>query len=129
MKQNIIKKYDGDSHQILKNIEKYEVFEIIENKEKENNNVGFSDSMIRLGTEVAKDILVLNQIPKNLFVSSVDPSLLSNLKGGFGTAVFKDGKISEHAPFLKVDMDLSKIVTLFCCDANCFYCSRTALYV
>lgn len=113
MKQNIIKKYDGDSHQILKNIEKYEVFEIIENKEKENSNVGFSDSMIRLGTEVAKDILVLNQIPKNLFVSSVDPSLLLNLKGGFGTAVFKDGKISEHAPFLKADMDLSKIVTPF----------------
>lgn len=113
MKQNIIKKYDGDSHKILKNIEKYEVFEIVENKEKENNNVGFSDSMIRLGTEVAKDILVLNQISKNLFVSSVDPSLLSNLKGGFGTAVFKDGKISEHAPFLKADMDLSKIVTPF----------------
>ena len=113
MKQNIIKKYDGDSHQILKNIEKYEVFEIVENKEKENNNVGFSDSMIRLGTEVAKDILVLNQIPKNLFVSSVDPSLLSNLKGGFGTAVFKDGKISEHVPFLKANMDLSKIVTPF----------------
>lgn len=113
MSQNMIRKYKEDPSKVLSNLEKYEIFQVVRNDETADKINQYSDSIVKIGTEIARDILVSQQIPKNLFISSVDPSLLSNLKGGFGTAIFKDGKISEHAPFFKADLDLSKVVTPF----------------
>lgn len=82
-----------------------------------SNKVNISDGIVKSGVEILRDTSLIKETSK-LFKCTVNASELGKINGkygeGFGTAVYKNGKLDGHAAFNNVDGgDIYKIITPF----------------
>lgn len=98
---------------MINNLSNYNIFKIDESNSNGINIGNFSDSVVKVASELFKDGLILEKTSK-LFkcVTSIN-SLMKFTTGGYGSAIMKDGKISEHAKFFPVGGDISKVISPF----------------
>lgn len=104
---------DEDKNNLINNLSNYDIFKIDESKANDINIGNFSDSVVKVTSELFKDGLILEKTSKLFKCDTSINSLMKFTKGGYGSAVMKDGKISEHAKFIPVDGDISKVISPF----------------
>lgn len=104
---------DEDKNNLINNLSNYDIFKIDESKANDINIGNFSDSVVKVTRELFKDGFILEKTSKLFKCDTSINSLMKFTKGGYGSAVMKDGKISEHAKFIPVDGDISKVISPF----------------
>lgn len=104
---------DAEKNTLINNLSNYDIFKIDESKANDINIGNFSDSVVKVTSELFKDGLILEKTSKLFKCDTSINSLMKFTKGGYGSAVMKDGKISEHAKFIPVDGDISKVISPF----------------
>ena len=104
---------DEDKNTLINNLSNYDIFKIDESKANDINIGNFSDSVVKVTSELFKDGLILEKTSKLFKCDASINSLMKFTKGGYGSAVMKEGKISEHAKFIPVDGDISKVISPF----------------
>lgn len=104
---------DEEKNTLINNLSDYDIFKIDESKANDINIGNFSDSVVKVTSELFKDGLILEKTSKLFKCDTSINSLMKFTKGGYGSAVMKDGKISEHAKFIPVDGDISKVISPF----------------
>lgn len=104
---------EEDKNTLINNLSNYDIFKIDESKANDINIGNFSDSVVKVTSELFKDGLILEKTSKLFKCDTSINSLMKFTKGGYGSAVMKEGKISEHAKFIPVDGDISKVISPF----------------
>ena len=104
---------EADKNTLINNLNNYDIFKIDENNANEMNVGNFSDSIVKVASELFKDGLILEKTSKLFKCDTSINSLMKFTTGGYGSAIMKDGKISEHAKFFPVGGDMSKVISPF----------------
>lgn len=104
---------DEDKNTLINNLSNYNIFKIDESNSNGINIGNFSDSVVKVASELFKDGLILEKTSKLFKCDTSINSLMKFTTGGYGSAIMKDGKISEHAKFFPVGGDISKVISPF----------------
>ena len=104
---------EADKNTLINNLGNYNIFKIDESNSTVINIVNFSDSVVKVASELFKDGLILEKTSKLFKCDTSINSLMKFTTGGYGSAIMKDGKISEHAKFFPVGGDISKVISPF----------------
>lgn len=104
---------DEDKNTLINNLSNYNIFKIDESNSNGINIGNFSDSVVKVASELFKDGLILEKTSKLFKCDTSINSLMKFTTGGYGSAIMKDGKISEHAKFFPVGSDISKVISPF----------------
>lgn len=104
---------DEDKNTLINNLSNYNIFKIDERNSNGINIGNFSDSVVKVASELFKDGLILEKTSKLFKCDTSINSLMKFTTGGYGSAIMKDGKISEHAKFFPVGGDISKVISPF----------------
>lgn len=104
---------EADKNTLINNLSNYNIFKIDESNSNGINMGNFSDSVVKVASELFKDGLILEKTSKLFKCDTSINSLMKFTTGGYGSAIMKDGKISEHAKFFPVGDDISKVISPF----------------
>lgn len=104
---------EADKNTLINNLSNYNIFKIDESNSNGINIGNFSDSVVKVASELFKDGLILEKTSKLFKCDTSINSLMKFTTGGYGSAIMKDGKISEHAKFFPVGDDISKVISPF----------------
>lgn len=104
---------EADKNTLINNLSNYNIFKIDESNSNGINIGNFSDSVVKVASELFKDGLILEKTSKLFKCDTSINSLMKFTTGGYGSAIMKDGKISEHAKFFPVGGDISKVISPF----------------
>ena len=104
---------ETDKNTLINILSNYNIFKIDENNANGMNIGNFSDSVIKVASELFKDGLILEKTSKLFKCDASINSLMKFTTGGYSSAIMKDGKISEHAKFFPVGGDMSKVISPF----------------
>lgn len=104
---------EADKNTLINNLSNYNIFKIDESNSNGINIGNFSDSVVKVASELFKDGLILEKTSKLFKCDTSINSLMKFTTGGYGSAIMKDGKISEHAKFFPVGNDISKVISPF----------------
>lgn len=104
---------EADKNTLINNLSNYNIFKIDESNSNGINIGNFSDSVVKVASELFKDGLILEKTSKLFKCNTSINSLMKFTTGGYGSAIMKDGKISEHAKFFPVGGDISKVISPF----------------
>lgn len=104
---------EADKNTLINNLSNYNIFKIDESNSNGINIGNFSDSVVKVASELFKDGLILEKTSKLFKCDTSINSLMKFTTGGYGSAIMKDGKISGHAKFFPVGGDISKVISPF----------------
>ena len=104
---------EEDKNTLINNLSNYNIFKIDESNSNGINIGNFSDSVVKVASKLFKDGLILEKTSKLFKCDTSINSLMKFTTGGYGSAIMKDGKISEHAKFFPVGGDISKVISPF----------------
>lgn len=104
---------EEDKNTLINNLSNYNIFKIDESNSNGINIGNFSDSVVKVASELFKDGLILEKTSKLFKCDTSINSLMKFTTGGYGSAIMKDGKISEHAKFFTVGGNISKVISPF----------------
>lgn len=103
---------ESDKQSLINNLDNFDIIKINKNTKKDEKFEIFSDSVVRISSELIKDGLILNTATQ-LFKCDTPITQLMRLGDGYGSAIMSNGKITGQAPFVQARGDMAKILSPF----------------
>lgn len=103
---------ESDKQSLINNLDNFDIIKINKSTKKDEKFEIFSDSVVRISSELIKDGLILNTATQ-LFKCDTPITQLMRLGDGYGSAIMSNGKITGQAPFVQAGGDMAKILSPF----------------
>lgn len=103
---------ESDKKSLINNLDNFDIIKINKSTKKDEKFEIFSDSVVRISSELIKDGLILNTATQ-LFKCDIPITQLMRLGDGYGSAIMSNGKITGQAPFVQAGGDMAKILSPF----------------
>lgn len=119
---------ESDKQSLINNLDNFDIIKINKNTKKDEKFEIFSDSVVRISSELIKDGLILNTATQ-LFKCDTPITQLMRLGDGYGSAIMSNGKDNRTSSVCANWGRYGKNTLAFSCFTSCVHSIRTAFYV